>query len=396
MADIVDRPVVAGQRLLPDLPLVVWLILGTLLLGLLAGYDAPRLIGAFNAGYGASLGEFALILVASFILAAALEQRRIAVPPGVSVAIAPFAAAGMVCPDTAYAALAPMCRRRKLSMAFGAYAGFKLLIPAGPLIVGTMFGADASTMLVLCVVVFVPVLAAGVLYGRLAENRLAAAITAVPPGPAGPPQDAYGALVPFAVLAALLVAGAGLDASAGGWLDFLTSPKGALIAAATCALAMIPRASRRPAVDKGVRRAAGLLLIIGAAGAFSRIVTEVAPIADAFAGRTGLFALLSLFLLTAAFKLIQGSSMATFAAVGPVAAPIVVAADVSPALAVIAVCLGSFVAILPNDSYYWLVRQDAMPAAPERTAIAVLLGGAVLQALVGFGVLMLIAVGSIA
>lgn len=26
-----------------------------------------------------------------------------------------------------------------------------------------------------------------------------------------------------------------------------------------------------------------------------------------------------------------------------------------------AVCLGSFVAILPNDSYYWLVKSDAFP-----------------------------------
>lgn len=389
MAGTLKETSVANGRLLPDLPLVVWLVLFTLLLGLFAGYDAKRLVGDFNAGYGAALGEFALILVASFVLASALEQQKIAMPSGVSVAISPFAAAGMVCPDTAYAALAPMCRRRKLAMAFGAYAGFKLLFPAGPLIVATMFDADLSAILLLCVAVFVPVWAVGILYGRVAEDRLLGVPAA--PEPTGRGAADYGSLLPFALLAALLVVGVSVDMRFNVWLDFLTSPKGALIAAAVLALARIPHASRRPAVDKGLRRAAGLLLIIGAASAFSHILTQVVPIADAFANRTGVFALISLFLLTAAFKLLQGSSMSTFAAVGPVAAPIVVAAGVSPPLAVLAVCLGSFVAILPNDSYYWLIRQDALQDVSERVSIPILFVGAVLQALVGLGALLLIA-----
>jgi gluconate:H+ symporter, GntP family len=389
MDSTVEQKSAEKGSLFPDFPLVIWLIVCTLLLGLLAGYDSRRLIADFNAGYGAFIGEFALILVASFVLASALEQQNIALPSGVPVGIAPFAGAGMVCPDTAYAALAPMCRRRKLAMAFGAYAGFKLLFPASPLIVATMFGADISTMLILCLIVFVPVWAAGVMFGRFAEDRL------LPSGPVseyfGPKETSYGALVPFTLLALLIVAGVVADMRFNVWLDFLTSPKGALVSAAVCALAMIPKASRRPAVDKGIRRAAGLLLIIGAASAFSRILTEVLPVADLFSNRTGLVALLSIFLLTAAFKLIQGSSMSTLAAIGPVAAPIVVASGVSPGLAVLAVCLGSFVAIMPNDSYYWLVRQDALAEASERQSIAILFGGAVLQALVGLGALALIA-----
>jgi GntP family gluconate:H+ symporter len=81
---------------MPDLPLVIWMILVTLLLGLLAGKDAAGLIGDFNRGYGALIGDFALILIPSFVLAAAIEQRRIAVSSAVSVGVAPFAAAGMV------------------------------------------------------------------------------------------------------------------------------------------------------------------------------------------------------------------------------------------------------------------------------------------------------------
>ena len=388
MADAVTHAGTAKTQFIPDLPLVIWLILATLVLGLVAGYDADQLISNFNTGYGAFLGEFALILVASFILASALDQQTITLPSGVPIGIAPFAGAGMVCPDTAYAALAPMCRRRKLPMAFGAYAGFKLLFPASPLIIATLFGADITTMLVLCLIVFIPVWVAGLVYGRYAEDRFVG--YAAPVQQAEPARSTYGSLIPFALLAVLIVIGVAVDMRFNAWLDFLTSPKGALIAAAIWALAMIPYAGRRPAVDRGIRRAAGLLLIIGAASAFSRVLTEVVPIADLFAGRTGFVAIISLFLMTAAFKLIQGSSMSTLAAVGPVAAPIVVASGVSPGLAVIAVCLGSFIAILPNDSYYWLVRQDALAELSERKSIPILFTGALLQAIVGLAVLLVI------
>ena len=81
--------------------------------------------------------------------------------------------------------------------------------------------------------------------------------------------------------------------------------------------------------------------------------------------------------------------MATFAAVAPVAAPIVVASGAEPIAAVFAICLGSFIAILPNDSYYWLVRRDALEhETSEARAIRILTGGAVLQACVGLALLL--------
>jgi GntP family gluconate:H+ symporter len=370
------------RHLLPDLPLVVWMILLTLLIGLLTSKDASALINDFNSGYGASIGDFALILIPSFVLAAAIEQRSISMPPMVSVGAAPFAAAAMVCPDTAYAALSPMCRNKKLSMAFGAFAGFKLLFPAGPLIVATSLDADPTIVLMLCVLVFVPVWGIGLLFGHLVERRLGLEQTS--PSVSGSlRQGANWVLLPFAVLAVLLVAGVAFDFGFNVWLDFVTTAKGALLVSATVAIAMIPYGDRRNTVDKGVRRAAGLLIIIGTASAFSHILTQVAPIDAIFAGRTGIFAILSVFLLTAVFKLLQGSSMSTFAAVGPVAAPIVAASGASPAVSVMAICLGSLIAILPNDSFYWLVRQDAMPAQPEFVAISTLTAGSVLQALTG-------------
>ena len=83
--------------------------------------------------------------------------------------------------------------------------------------------------------------------------------------------------------------------------------------------------------------------------------------------------------------------MATFAAIGPVAAPVVLSSGVDAVAAVFAICLGSFIAILPNDSYYWLVRQDALQGErSERRAIFILAGGAIVQALAGLTLLMIV------
>ena len=82
--------------------------------------------------------------------------------------------------------------------------------------------------------------------------------------------------------------------------------------------------------------------------------------------------------------------MATFAAIAPVAAPVVLASGVNEIAAVFAICLGSFIAILPNDSYYWLVRRDALEGEQsEGRAVFILTGGAIAQALSGLAILVI-------
>ena len=73
----------------------------------------------------------------------------------------------------------------------------------------------------------------------------------------------------------------------------------------------------------------------------------------------GEFALLP-FLAAVLFKLIKGSSMATFAALMAVLSPQLPQLGIDPVSAVAAICLGSLIAMLPNDSYYWPGREDAL------------------------------------
>lgn len=42
-------------------------------------------------------------------------------------------------------------------------------------------------------------------------------------------------------------------------------------------------------------------------------------------------------------------------------------------------------AILPNDSFYWLVRRDSLEQAPEWRSVLILAGDALLQALTALG-----------
>ncbi|MEO1704712.1 MAG: permease, partial [Pseudomonadota bacterium] len=312
---------------------------------------------------------------------------------GRTVALAsPVAGAGMICPDTAYAALSPAAGRYKIDTAFGAYAGFKLLYPAGPLIVAAGLGMTGATgaapaTLLLCgVLLTLPVWAAGVVWGRLATKGMNGQPELDPTASNGRLLLAF---APFVVMASLLVVGGFVGPTGHGVIDFLLLPKGALIAAASLALFQTAPNERRACLDSAVRRTGSLLLVIGAASAFGAVLTGLVALDRLLPSGDGLLTLIALFALTVLFKLAQGSSMATFAAVAPVAAPVVLASGVNEIAAVFAICLGSFIAILPNDSYYWLVRRDALAdVQSEGRVIAILTGGAVVQALVGMALLL--------
>ncbi len=395
MSQAVSSPssVADMKRHVPDLPLVVWMVLLALVIGLGGGLGATELIGVFNDGFGRALGEFALILLPSFTLAAALSRQNVASDAAgrTTVLASPVAGAGMICPDTAYAALAPAAGRYKLDMAFGAYAGFKLIYPAGPLIVAVGLGVSGSAdvqpaILLLCgALLTLPVWGAGVAWGRFGGT--------VSGSQDQSPQSGDGrlfvAFAPFMVMAGLLILGGVIGQTGIGTIDFLLLPKGALMAAAVLALFQTPVEARRDCLDSAVRRTGSLLLVIGAASAFGAVLTGLVPLNRIVPPGSGMLTLIGLFALTVLFKLAQGSSMATFAAVAPVAAPIVAASEASPVAAVFAICLGSFIAILPNDSYYWLVRRDAFEhETREARVVRILAGGAVVQAIVGMCLLL--------
>lgn len=385
-----------GRKVGTGMPLPLVMIMLAIGLALASGLPADAVLKGFNQGYGQSLGNFALILIPSFVLAACLARHPAGGIDRVAALVAPFAAAGMACPDTGYAALAPVAGRRKLSMALGGYAGFKLLVPAGPLIVATGLGIQDPRLFIVGLLLLPPVWVAGEAWVRARTSTVPPTMvppTAAPsmaePPTAGTEPEAGGSLrvllMPFLAMAGLLVLGASTDLSAHATLDFLTRPKGALLVAAVWALAGVPASQRRECLDSAVRRTGSMLLLIGAASALGTVLIAGVPGRDLIAAQAGTHGVLViLFVAAMVFKVIQGSSMATFAALTPIVAPLVAASGTDPVGAVFALCLGSFVAILPNDSYYWLVRRDALAETGDGAAILTLAGGTVIQAGTGF------------
>ena len=307
---------------------------------------------------------------------------------GLVVGASPLAGAGMICASTAYAALSPAAGKRRLDVAFGAHSGFKLLYPAGPLIVATGLGVQTDSLLAYGFALLIPVWAVGALWVRFHRDREASSEI---PSASFSIRSTVLLFGPFFLLAALLIVGLVTAFPNHVLLDFITQPKGALMLSATVALLRVAKDDRRECLDTAIRQTGALILIIGVASAFGGMLTHLIPLDSFIPAKTGAIGIISLFLLTVAFKLAQGGSMVTFATVAPVAAPLVADMGISPIAAVFSICAGSFVAILPNDSYYWLVRRDALPDCNESRAIAILAGGATLQALVGLVIVLLAA-----
>lgn len=367
-----------------NLPQPVWLVLLALVIGLGSGLNGVEVVRAFSSGFGRILGDFALILLPSFVLAGCMSRQQLNGADRIAATISPITAAGMVCPDTSYATLASVAERRKLSVAFGSQAGYRLLFPAGPLIVATGLGVNSSSLFVVGLLLIGPVWLAGEVWAR---HRTAKPLEADDIAGGGLSWSSIRPLAPLAVLGGLLLVGAVGDFSALPVAGFLTRPKGALIIAAAVALMETRPEGRRECLDAAMRRTAGLLLVIGAASAFGSMLSSALPLKQMLQPMiASIGVLLVLFSATMIFKLVYGAATATFATVTPILAPLVAGSGISPEAAVFAICLGSF-AILPTDSFYWLVRSDALGKEAESSALATMVGGAALQAAIGLAVL---------
>lgn len=385
----------ATPQLKLRLPQSVWLILLALALGLAHGLDATTLIKSFGVGFGSALGSFALILIPSFVLAACFARQTLGGAPKVASIIAPVTAAGMVCPDTAYAALSSVAKHRKLSVAFGSYAGYRLLFPAGPLIVATGLGIESAGLLTVGLALLIPVWLAGEIWARYRSQLRSEPYVKDDGAPLGQARELLRALFPLVILAALLILGGVFKPVGYPVIDFITRPKGALFVAAAFAVWMTDPERSMEALDAAMGRSASLLLVIGAASALGLMLTTAVPIDRLLPKDTsGIGLLFALFAFAATFKIAYGSSTVALATVtsvlSPVVVPMIQGSTISPAAAVFAICLGSLI-IIPTDSYYWLVRSDALPDASERSAILTLGGGAAFQAVTGLMALAAIA-----
>jgi H+/gluconate symporter and related permeases len=389
------------MRAAKAIPFPVALLALTVLLGLASGMDDGKLSAALNRGFGLNIGYFALLLLSSFALAEALAALGGVALGKLGPIIAPFAGAGMVCCDTAYATLSPLAGRYKKQVAVGAYAGFKLLLPAGPLIIGSSLAASTGSPAFLALGIGLTAVAtvAGLLCLRImrSRNRASPAEAGVRPSLAGQQEERPSesprlmrGLLPFGLLAVLIIVGLSVDLSALPVVKFFCAPLGALLLAALLACLLAPREKLAQIGQSALSRTASLIFVIGSATSLGSMLGSLAPLGSLAAALSPGDADLALcgicFALAAVFKIINGSSMATFAAVPPLVAPLVSATSLDPTLATYSLCLGALVAVLPNDSFFWITQpagKGAGGAKPDFTMTWVSLS----QGVLGFAAL---------
>lgn len=378
---------------IPHIPLPLAMILLSVVVALSTGMNDAEFIAAFNKGYGLNMGYFTIILLCSFFLAAAISKGGAFSLGRLSAVVSPFTGAAMVCPDTSYATLSPIARDFRSYISVGSYAGFKLLVPAGPLIIGVALSVDASKpeFILLGIALMIPTVIAGLFWlmfmGKLnpvndPDNSIVESDITRPTS-----FQIVHRLSPLLFLGILLLIGFTLDLTTKPILKFFTTPFGALIATSILTYGLIAPQLRRECIESTMRRTAPLLLVIGSAAALGVILAKALSLGEISTffheEHSSLVLVVILFSVAALFKVINGSSLATFAAVPPILSPVIAGSLIDPNIAVYAICLGSFIAVLPNDSYFWLTQPNEAAASGQIKPDFTFTGVSIVQGLVG-------------
>jgi len=382
-------------------------------------------------GFGNVLGYIAIITLSACIIGQILSKTgatlafsnsilhfvgRSRTPLAVGLA-GYLLAVPVVCCDTAFIMLSPVASSLAggsgfppgllaMALAVGAYTSFKLVFPACPLFPATMFGADFGMVLVLGLLVSIPTFIVGMLWAYRASGIAGGQMSEQPYEELKKYARLPSALASYAVILtpiALIVIKSLLD----GFrpesdivrvvFDFVGHPAIALPIGVALSFFLARGASMGEIngwVGEGIGRAASILAIVGAGGALGSVLQGVEI--GTYLGRAivslGVPGVLVIFLVAAAIKTGQGSSMVTMVTAPSIILPILPSLGVSPVLASLAVCAGAMISVHANDSYFWVVtgfsKIDVATGYRTLTAASVVQGLAAMAAVILFGTLL--------
>jgi hypothetical protein len=93
------------------------MLLGAILIPHLAGSSSGDVFQSLSKGFGSNLGSFAIVNLSAFFIAGWISTQGSASFGKFGISLSPLLGAGMVCPDTAYASLAPIAGQHRKYMA---------------------------------------------------------------------------------------------------------------------------------------------------------------------------------------------------------------------------------------------------------------------------------------
>lgn len=381
------------------------LIGAALLFGLGSGMPLPVIVASLKDGFGATLGNIGLIIVAGTIIGVFLERsgaayaiaesilRRIGrnrVPASMS--LIGYTTSVPVFADSGFVILTPLNRalthRAGLSLAttsmalcLGLMVSHTLLPPTpGPIAAAAALAADLG----LVIAIAVPVSLLVLLFSWFWATRVASRLW-IDPAPElseadiaqrlkqapSPLRSFLPILIPLLLILLGSVArlpghpfGDGLGTAA---IGFLGDPVIAMLIGMLIAFTLPKTLDRRMFAQSGwvgeaMLAAAIILLITGAGGAFGRVLQN-AGFAQEFGATMSSWGLgLWLpFVICAVIRAAQGSATVAIITTAGILAPLLPAlgldSDLGRALAVVAIGSGGFFASHANDSFFWVVTQ---------------------------------------
>jgi len=373
--------------------------------GLFSGMPLTSIVESINKGFGGTIGQIGIVILAGVIIGTFLEESGGAyamanrvlkitgkkqVPLTMSiigyfVSIPVFADSGFVILNPLNKALS---KEAKISLAGSAEAlalGLSVthvLVPPtpGPIAAAGILEADLGMVIMLGIITSIPVLAVAWFYSAKIASRIY-----LDPNPEITREEidkklttapsALKSFVPILLPILLIVLksvsefptaplGSG---SAREIIGFIGEPVIALLIGVVIAFALPKKLDREMLsasgwVGKALHNAALIILITGAGGAFGMVLrnSEIASIlGDHLADmRIGIFLP---FLMAAAIKTAQGSSTVALITTASILAPMMSSlgfeTDAAKALVVLIIGAGSLVASHANDSMFWIITQ---------------------------------------
>ena len=376
------------------------LILVSFIYGFMVKMPLDVIAKNIHNGFGNTLGYIGVVIIAGTIMGIILEKTGAAFSmtnfilklvakkypqlalsiSGYITSIAVFCDSGFVILNSINKALA---KKSNLSitvtstaLATGLFASHCLIPPAtGPIAAANIIGANLGEVMIYGAITAVFAMLAGFIWATFFAKRFY-----IEPKLSESYEDLmkkYGTLPPVAlsfmpiVVPILLILTDALANPKLGLLpqgeyikllNFFGDPMVALIIGAMLSLLLVRKENLGKAINEwfteGIKRAALIVAITGAGGAFGQIL-KASPIGDFLSSSLtqisiGIFLP---FIISAALKISQGSSTVALLTGASIVMPLLQPLGINPALAVVAVGAGAMTFSHANDSYFWVVTQ---------------------------------------
>jgi len=381
------------------------LLAACLLFGVFSGLPLDELIKTINDGFGGTIGNIGIIIIAGLIIGTFLEKSggayalanlvlRIIGPKrvhmamgfiGYFVSIPVFADSGFIIVSPLNRALS---KKAKLSLAgtavalsLGLMASHTMVPPTpGPIAAAGILGADLGQVILFGLMTSIPALLVCILFAKKIGSKIY-----IDPAPKITEEQintqlknapsVFKSFIPIVVPIILIVLRSfaeypTLPFGDGNFkyaIGFVGNPVVALLIGMVLSFTLPKKLDKEMLgtsgwIGEALTSAAIIILITGAGGAFGKVL-QTSDISSLLESNitTGSLGIWLPFLIAAGIKTAQGSSTVAIITTASIIAPLMPAmgfdTEILKALAVIAIGAGAAVVSHANDSFFWVVTQ---------------------------------------